>query len=486
MESENGVSIEDKSGFTEKTNVEGSDVGLKKQELHVDDGENVSNVNGISENVIKAEIDVNLSRESKLPNLLKGPNVANSKNNKIAKDRPSLKGPALFARNTRSSLTQSLSFPARGLHSDVMKKSIDVYPVKSDAKHLRTSMAKAQFRSSNGMMTSVTSLSPTKRRASTGVNSKGTNTNGVRASTRRATLASAQSTNQSLLGKSVSVNGTTNYPPSKVSSSVDQHSQPIKTALPIKEDDDARSTTSSSATPGGRRSSAIGFSFRLEERAEKRKEFFSKLEEKIHAKEMEKSNLQAQSKENQEAEIKKLRKNLTFKATPMPNFYKEPPPKVELKKIPTTRAISPKLGRNKSFIAAGNNTSEGRGLCLSPRVYRDHSKSPKGSQASCDKDIAASKKLIRKSQSKLQPQESVTTKTEGIPVEAKPKTTETESQDQKTSEGESKESQNQSVNPFEVEDRIEPECEKTPAQSNGDFSSSGNPDIMPVEVAVGG
>ncbi|KAI3984987.1 hypothetical protein MKX01_004755 [Papaver californicum] len=199
--------------------------------------------------------------------------------------------------------------------------------------------------------------------------------------------------------------------PSEANELSDQISKPMARLSLIRDDEDALST--SSITPrGSRRSSCPEFTFRVVERAEKRKEFCLKLEEKSHAQELERKNLQAKSKESQDAEIKQLRKSMTFVASPMPSFYREPPPpKVELKKLPTTRAVSPKLGRHIKIAVSASDSCSNSEVVESQRS-RPHLDRNSSSKTNFNRDSAASKGPIQKSLTKLPSKKSRSIKTE--------------------------------------------------------------------------
>ncbi|KAK6140369.1 hypothetical protein DH2020_025880 [Rehmannia glutinosa] len=126
----------------------------------------------------------------------------------------------------------------------------------------------------------------------------------------------------------------------------------------------------------------VGPKFCCVDRLERRKEFYSKLEEKHKAMEKERLEHEARIKEEEEKAIKQLRKSMVYKANPVPSFYREgPPPKVELKKVPVTRAKSPNLTRRKSFGDAVKTSPEekgsnGRAACHSARIYREGKDAP--------------------------------------------------------------------------------------------------------------
>jgi hypothetical protein len=132
---------------------------------------------------------------------------------------------------------------------------------------------------------------------------------------------------------------------------------------------------------------ASGFNFKCEERAQKRRDFYAKLEERMKAKEEEKRAMEAKRMQEKEAQFKELRRALAYKANPVPSFYQEPPPpKRELKKVPPTRAKSPNftISKRRSSDVSMSSTCYGK---LTPTD--DHTKQEQQHRMSNGAQLAA-------------------------------------------------------------------------------------------------
>nr|XP_043640318.1 protein WAVE-DAMPENED 2-like isoform X1 [Erigeron canadensis] len=124
------------------------------------------------------------------------------------------------------------------------------------------------------------------------------------------------------------------------------------------------SSAATSRTVRSRVTVGVAPSFKSAQRAAQRKEFYEKLEQKHQALKAERMEYEARTKEEQEEAIKQMRKSMVVKANPVPSFYRQgPPPKVELKKLPLTRAKSPKLSRRKSCGDTTHSSAHEEALC---------------------------------------------------------------------------------------------------------------------------
>lgn len=194
MESENGVSVEDGKGLVlDNSNSEGSSVDVNK--------ENISGENEVGKDEIKDKESIPQIEFSAAVSKTKIPNAKNSngkatKISKLGKNQSDSKASVAFGRSKKPSLTQSLSFPARGRHSDPMRRSIEVHPVKPESAQPRRNGVKDEPKVANGNCHSGSSVNQAAKGASAG-SFKSVVKAGKSAVSRRATLASLPSVTQS-------------------------------------------------------------------------------------------------------------------------------------------------------------------------------------------------------------------------------------------------------------------------------------------------
>lgn len=156
-----------------------------------------------------------------------------------------------------------------------------------------------------------------------------------------------------------------------------------------------------------------GFSFKCEERAERRKEYYTKLEEKLHAKEAEMNEIQARTQEETEAQIKQFRRSLNFKATPMPSFYHESVPRVSEGKKKLVTPTKPQKLQSKSTSPGSRSNREKSPAVSNPANRESPAHEPNRTIESPQK-IEAGKKDDRSRSTVQQQRESTPKKPESL------------------------------------------------------------------------